>query len=171
VTDTVGRSSVSSSSWWGVAHTPGDEAASRMASASGQRGSDRLHTGKPYRLCAARQPPSFDSSGVNAHRLRGRSPVTGTAVEQRFLGRKLQLVDPQSTVGVQADLQQPSRTRRTHRRGCQECASKKSQTQITALGRVPSAVIPEPVTSSVGQDVLSGIVGPLRLAFLLLDLG
>ena len=140
-----------------------------MASASGQRGSDRLHTGKPYRLCAARQPPSFDSSGVNAHRLRGRSPVTGTAVEQRFLGRKLQLVDPQSTVGVQADPQQPSRTRRTHRRGCQECASKKSQTQITALGNLPNAVIREPVTSSVGQDVLSGIVGPLRLAFLLLD--
>jgi hypothetical protein len=44
-----------------------------------------------------------------------------------------------------------------------------AQTQITALGNLPNAVIPEPVTSSVGQDVLSGIVGPLRLAFLLLD--
>ena len=47
--------------------------------------------------------------------------------------------------------------------------AKRSQTEITALGNLPNAVIREPVTSSVGQDVLSGIVRPLRLAFLLLD--
>ena len=52
-----------------------------------------------------------------------------------------------------------------------DCASRKSQTQITALGNLPNAVIREPVTSSVGHDVLSGIVRPLRLAFLLLEVG
>jgi hypothetical protein len=49
--------------------------------------------------------------------------------------------------------------------------AKYSQTEITALGNLPNAVIREPVTSSVGHGVFSGIVGPLRLAFLLLDVG
>ena len=48
-------------------------------------------------------------------------------------------------------------------------ARQRSPTQITALGNLPNAVIREPVTSSVGHDVLSGIVRPLGLAFLLLD--
>ena len=105
---TVRRSSVSSSSWRGVVHTPGDQAASRVASASGQRGSDRLHPteaeqgpGRP----AAPVVLWFDAQRRHAHRLRGlrgRSPVTGTAVEQRFLGRQIQLVDHQSTVGLQS---------------------------------------------------------------------
>jgi hypothetical protein len=43
--------------------------------------------------------------------------------------------------------------------------AKRSQTEITALGNLPNAVIREPVTSSVGQDVFSGIVRPLRLTF------
>jgi hypothetical protein len=47
--------------------------------------------------------------------------------------------------------------------------AKRSQTEITALGNLSNAVIGEPVTSCVGQEVFSGIVRPLGLAFLLLD--
>jgi hypothetical protein len=145
-----------------------------VASASGQRGSDRLHHWEAVQvLCRAAAPVLwFDEQRRHAHRLRGlrgRSPDTGTAVEQRFLGRQIQLVDQPVHRRTAIDPQQPSRTRRTHRRACPDCAPKKSQTQITALGNLPNAVIPDAVTSSVGQDVLSGIVRPLRLAFLLLD--
>ena len=105
---TVRRSSVSSSSWRGVVHTPGDQAASRVASASGQRGSDRLHHWEAEQVPGRPAAPVvlwFDAQRRHAHRLRGlrgRSPVTGTAVEQRFLGRQIQLVDHQSTVGLQS---------------------------------------------------------------------
>ena len=79
-----------------------------MASASGQRGSDRLHHWEAVQvLCRPAAPVVlwFDAQRRHAHRLRGlrgRSPVTGTAVEQRFLGRQIQLVDHQSTVGLQS---------------------------------------------------------------------
>jgi len=81
----------------GVVHTPGDQAAARVASASGQRGSDRLHHWEAEQGPGRPAAPVlwFDAQRRHAHRLRGlrgRSPVTGTAVEQRFLGRQIQLV-------------------------------------------------------------------------------
>jgi hypothetical protein len=96
----------------GVVHTPGDQAASRVASASGQRGSDRLHHWEAVQvLCRPAAPVFwFDAQRRHAHRLRGlrgRSPVTDTAVEQRFLGRQIQLVDQPVHRRTAIDPQQP----------------------------------------------------------------
>src|SRR6476620_1749893 len=66
------------------------------------------------------------------------------------------------------DPQQPLERAELTVERAQGCAPR-SPTQITALGNLPSAVIREPVTSGVGHDVLSGIVRPLGLAFLLLE--
>ena len=85
-------------------------------------------------------------STLHAHRLRGlrgRSPDTGTAVERRFLGRQIQLVDqPVRAVGLQSIRNSLSNELTIAR--AKICASKKSQTQITALGNLPNAVIGEP---------------------------
>ena len=84
-----------------------------MASASGQRGSDRLHHWEAVQvLCRPAAPVVlwFDEQRRHAHRLRGlrgRSPVTGTAVEQRFLGRQIQLVDQPVHRRTAIDPQQP----------------------------------------------------------------
>ena len=147
-----------------------------MASASGSADPTACTTGKPYRVCAARQPPVlwFDAQRRHAHRLRGlrgRSPDTGTAVEQRFLGRQIQLVDQPVHRRTANDPQQPLERAELTVERAKIARQRRSQTQITALGILPNAVIREPVTSSVGHDVLSGIVRPLRLAFLLLEVG
>ena len=105
---TVRRSSVSSSSWWGVVHnTPSDQAASTVASASGSADPTACTTEAEQGPGRAAAPGLwFDAQRRHAHRLRGirgRSPDTGTAVEQRFLGRQIQLVDqPVQAVGLQS---------------------------------------------------------------------
>ena len=117
----------------------------------------------------------FDEQRRHAHRLRGirgRSPDTGTAVEQRFLGRQIQLVDqPVQSRRTAIDPQQPLERAELTVERARVARQRRSQTHITALGNLPNAVIGEPVTSSVGHGVFSGIVGPLRLAFLLLEAG
>ena len=117
-----------------------------MPSASGQRGSDRLHHWEAVQvLCRPAAPVLwFDAQRRHAHRLRGlrgRSPVTGAAVEQRFLGRQIQLVDQPVHRRTAIDPQQPLERAELTVVRAQDCASKKSQTQITALGNLPNAVI------------------------------
>ena len=59
----------------GVVHTPGDQAAARVASASGQRGSDRLHHWEAEQGPGRPAAPVlwFDAQRRHAHRLRGRT--------------------------------------------------------------------------------------------------
>jgi hypothetical protein len=119
-----------------------------VASASGSADPTACTQRKPYRVRAARQPPASGStrSGVTptaCAAIRGRSPNAGTAVEQRFLGRQIQLVDqPVRAVGLQSIRNSLSNELTIAR--AKICASKKSQTQITALGNLPNAVIGEP---------------------------
>jgi hypothetical protein len=140
------------------------------------RGSDRPHLGsrtgsgprgspRPLvrRAAASRPPPARPTRQIPRHRHRSRAAIPRPSDPAR-----------RSTSPKPSDCNRSataSRTRRTHRRACQDLCAKESQTHITALGDLPSAVIGEPVTSSVGHDVFSGIVGPLRLAFLLLEAG
>ena len=145
---TVRRSSVSSSSWWGVVHnTPSDQAASTVASASGQRGSDRLHHWEAVQGLTAAAPASGSTrSGVTptACAARGRSPDTGTAVEQRFLGRQTSSSINQSTVGLQSIRNNLSNAPNSPSSVPRLRGQRRSQTQITALGNLPNAVIGEP---------------------------
>ena len=99
----------------------------------------------------------FDEQRRHAHRLRGmrgRSPDTGTAVEQRFLGRQIQLVDQPVHRRTAIDPQQPLERAELTVERARVARQRRSQTQITALGNLPNAVIGEPVTSMAGHDVL-----------------
>ena len=78
-----------------------------------QRRSDRLHPTEAEQGPGRAAAPGlwFDEQRHHAHRLRGlrgRSPDTGTAVEQQFLGRQIQLVNqPVQSRRTAIDPQQP----------------------------------------------------------------
>ena len=102
-----------------------------MASASGAADPTACTTGKP------------NEQRRHAHRLRGirgRSPNTGTAVEQRFFGVR----PARRSTSPPLDFNRPQQLSSALTVERAKIARLRSQTQITALGNLPNAVTGEP---------------------------
>jgi hypothetical protein len=151
VTAPVRRSSVSSSSWWGVVHnTPSDQAASTVASASGSADPTACTPTEAEQGPGRAAAPGlrFDAQRRHAHRLRGH---TRQVPQHRHRSRAAiprpsdsarrstspEPSDCNRSASLSSAPNSPSSVPRFARQ-------RRSQTQITALGIAPNAVIGEP---------------------------
>ena len=146
---TVRRSSVSSVSWWGSCTRPATRRRRRCHQASGQRGSDRLHpteaeqgpgraaAPRPLvrRAAASRPPPARHTRQVPRHRHRSRAAIPRPSDSAR------RSTSPPSDCNRTASLSNAPNSPSSVPRFARQ---RRSQTQITALGIAPNAVIGEP---------------------------